>query len=90
MHSQHGVCGWSRRCKQERVNFARNINVSVGALTVLQLDGSFSGLNDGTVNGVSYFKCPPACGVFAKPDMFELVEEGEDGNEDTTPRGQNG
>ncbi|CAM9849124.1 unnamed protein product [Scytosiphon promiscuus] len=49
------------------------------------------GLNDGTVNGVSYFKCPPACGVFAKPDMFELVEEeGEGEDDEASPRGENG
>lgn len=35
------------------------------------------GLNDGSVNGVSYFTCPPACGVFAKPDMFDLIGEKE-------------
>eukprot|EP00903_Cladosiphon_okamuranus_P015412 g14235.t1 len=35
------------------------------------------GLNDGSVNGVSYFTCPPACGVFAKPDMFDLIGEEE-------------
>ncbi|CAM9576107.1 unnamed protein product [Hapterophycus canaliculatus] len=49
------------------------------------------GLNDGTVNGVSYFTCPPACGVFAKPDMFELVEEEEgEEDEDATASNDNG
>ncbi|CAM9568539.1 unnamed protein product, partial [Pylaiella littoralis] len=50
----------------------------------LSPDADPPGLNDGTVNGIPYFECPPACGVFAKPDMFDLeqVEEEEEVEEE--------
>ena len=58
------------------------LGVRMFRLLLIPLSGCLlnypTGLNDGSVNGVSYFTCPPACGVFAKPDMFDLIgEEGE-------------
>ncbi|CAN0145664.1 unnamed protein product, partial [Laminaria digitata] len=31
------------------------------------------GNNDGAVNGVPYFSCPPQCGIFLRPDMVEAA-----------------
>ncbi|CAN0211889.1 unnamed protein product, partial [Discosporangium mesarthrocarpum] len=40
-----------------------------------------TGKNDGSVNGVEYFRCPPDHGVFVRPDMVER-ESGGGGNDD--------
>lgn len=48
------------------------------------------GNNDGSVNGVSYFKCPPSRGIFMRPDMVYLEGEGgEAGNDIVEPAGGN-
>lgn len=33
-----------------------------------------TGNNDGAVNGVPYFECPPARGIFLRPDMIDLEQ----------------
>lgn len=34
------------------------------------LDGK--GKNDGTINGVAYFRCKPNCGVFVRPSQVKV------------------
>ncbi|KAG5182613.1 CAP Gly-rich domain-containing protein, partial [Tribonema minus] len=50
------------------VKFVGSTQFASGTWVGVQLD-STHGKNDGTVNGVYYFKCPPNTGIFVRPNM---------------------
>ncbi|VDB83413.1 unnamed protein product [Peniophora sp. CBMAI 1063] len=54
------------------LRFVGEIDGKPGLWAGVELSGGFAGKgkNDGSVNGVYYFHCPPACGVFAKYDKL--------------------
>ncbi|KZV63167.1 hypothetical protein PENSPDRAFT_221273 [Peniophora sp. CONT] len=54
------------------LRFVGEIDGKPGLWAGVELSGGFAGKgkNDGSVNGVYYFRCPPACGVFAKYDKL--------------------
>ncbi|CAM9252620.1 unnamed protein product [Ectocarpus sp. 12 AP-2014] len=79
-----GVCLQGQKKRAAVVRYVGETQFATGVWVGVELspDADPPGNNDGSVRGVSYFKCPPLCGVFAKPDMFELLEEEEEGEGD--------
>ncbi|CAM9102872.1 unnamed protein product, partial [Ectocarpus sp. 6 AP-2014] len=71
------VCLQGQKKRAAVVRYVGETQFATGVWVGVELspDADPPGNNDGSVRGVSYFKCPPLCGVFAKPDMFELLEE---------------
>ncbi|CAN0244797.1 unnamed protein product, partial [Ectocarpus sp. 4 AP-2014] len=78
------VCLQGQKKRAAVVRYVGETQFATGVWVGVELspDADPPGNNDGSVRGVSYFKCPPLCGVFAKPDMFELLEEEEEGEGD--------
>ena len=54
----------------------------VGEWVGVELD-SFSGKNDGSVNGVGYFKCAPGKGLFVRPEVVTWVSGGSGSSSST-------
>jgi dynactin complex subunit len=52
------------------IRFLGNTSFAKGEWAGVELEGP-EGKNDGSVGGVSYFKCKPLHGVFAKPQKLE-------------------
>eukprot|EP00611_Tribonema_gayanum_P008131 TRINITY_DN1758_c0_g1_i3.p1 TRINITY_DN1758_c0_g1~~TRINITY_DN1758_c0_g1_i3.p1 ORF type:complete len:542 (-),score=76.53 TRINITY_DN1758_c0_g1_i3:32-1657(-) len=58
------------------VKFVGSTQFASGTWVGVQLD-STHGKNDGTVNGVYYFKCPPNTGIFVRPNMVCIIDQVE-------------
>uniref|UniRef100_W8C7K0 Dynactin subunit 1 n=1 Tax=Ceratitis capitata TaxID=7213 RepID=W8C7K0_CERCA len=43
------------------------------------LDEKDKGKNNGTVKGITYFKCAPNCGLFVRPSQLNLIQNQESG-----------
>lgn len=56
------------------VRFVGDTEFSPGTWVGLELD-TLEGKNDGTVQGVRYFDCPPQKGLFIRPSMVKIVDD---------------
>lgn len=69
-------------CAGERRGIARYVGLTQFAKGIwvgVELSESEgpSGNNDGTVKGVAYFRCPPARGIFVRPQMVKVEPRAE-------------
>ena len=60
--------------KQGTVRFVGTLNFAEGEWYGIELDDG-DGKNDGSVEGIQYFTCPPNHGIFAPLSKITLVEE---------------
>lgn len=56
------------------ISFVGATAFSPGLWVVLELDDN-TGKNDGTVNKIKYFDCPPGHGIFVRPTTLKVQPE---------------